>query len=338
MTLTYPAPPDRNVSLELVRVTEAAAIAAARHQGRGDSEQVDRAAAKAMRPILQTVAMNGVAVVGKHGGGPTSFSLGQPVGDGSGPEVDVAVSGVDGAALVAKAMPDGISVIAVCGRGQMFDPGPCGYMRKLVVPRQAANLINPEAPVASIIPGVAKALGLRVGEFTVAVLDRPRHSRLVAAIRSAGARIKFLTDGEIAGAIMAVGDAELHTGVHMMIGTGGAQESVIAAAAIRCLGGEIFARLAPRNDDELRATLDLGHDLNAILKTADLVGGTDVFFAATGVTEGALLQGVRFGPTRIVTSSLSMRSRSGTIRYVQTHHDPERSSLASAQAGNSDRY
>ena len=333
MTTTTPRPsrkrePDRNLAVELIRATEAAAMASARYLGRGDKNQVDAAAVDAMRPVLGTVAMRGVVVIGEgeKDEAPMLFN-GEQVGDGTGPEVDIAVDPVDGTTLVAKALPDGLSVVALAERGKMFDPGPCFYMRKTVVPGSAAHVVDPEAPVGETIAAVAKALGRKPDDLTVAVLDRPRHSGLVESIRAVGARIKFLGDGDVAGAIMAASEDTIDTGVDLLFGTGGTPEGVIAAAALRCLGGSIFARLAPRNEQERKAAIDLGYDLDRILTTTDLCGGEDIFFAATGVTDGALLKGVRFGTNRISTTSLSMRARSGTIRFIQTFHDPERSGL-----------
>ncbi len=320
--------PDRNLAVELIRATEAAAMASARYLGRGDKNQVDAAAVDAMRPVLGTVAMRGVVVIGEgeKDEAPMLFN-GEEVGDGTGPAVDIAVDPVDGTTLVAKALPDGLSVVALAERGKMFDPGPCFYMRKLVVPRSAADSVDPEAPVGDTIAAVSKALGRKPDDLTVAVLDRPRHEGLVASIRAAGARIKFLPDGDVAGAIMAASEDTIDTGVDLLFGIGGTPEGVIAAAALRCLGGSIFARLAPRNDGERTAAVEQGYDLDRILTTTDLCGGDDIFFAATGVTDGALLKGVRFGTGRISTTSLSMRARSGTIRFIQTFHDPERSTL-----------
>jgi len=334
MTTTQPQPagrkrePDRNLAVELIRATEAAAMASARYLGRGDKNQVDAAAVDAMRPVLGTVAMRGVVVIGEgeKDEAPMLFN-GEAVGDGTGPEVDIAVDPVDGTTLVAKALPDGLSVVGLAERGRMFDPGPCFYMRKMVVPRSAADAIDPDAPVGDTIAAVAKALGRKPDDLTVAVLDRERHEGLVSSIRASGARIKFLPDGDVAGAIMAASEDTIDTGVDLLFGIGGTPEGVIAAAALRCMGGSIFARLAPRNDEERRAAVDQGYDLDRILTTTDLCGGEDIFFAATGVTDGALLKGVRFGTGRISTTSLSMRARSGTIRFIQTFHDPERSSL-----------
>jgi fructose-1,6-bisphosphatase II len=322
---------DRNLAVELVRATEAAAMAASRYLGRGDKDQVDGAAVDAMRPVLGTVSMRGVVVIGEgeKDEAPMLFN-GEKVGDGTGPEVDIAVDPVDGTTLAAKALSDAISVVALAERGAMFDPGPCFYMRKLVVPAAPAQRVDPEAPVAVIIAEVARALGRRGEDVTVAVLDRPRHTGLVAAIREAGARIKFLPDGDVAGAIMAADQDELYGGVDMLMGIGGTPEGVITAAALRCLGGEIFARLAPRNDEERSDALNLGYDLDAVLTTRQLVGGDDVFFAATGVTDGALLKGVRFTRGRISTDSLSMRARSRTVRSVRSLHHPDHSTLIGA--------
>src|SRR6478672_3508365 len=324
MTTTEPRPtgtrkrePDRNLAVELIRATEAAAMASARYLGRGDKNQVDAAAVDTMRPVLGTVAMRGVVVIGEgeKDEAPMLFN-GEAVGDGTG--------------LVAKALPDGLSVVALAERGRMFDPGPCFYMRKMVVPRSAADAIDPDAPVGDTIAAVAKALGRKPDDLTVAVLDRERHEGLVSSIRASGARIKFLPDGDVAGAIMAASEDTIDTGVDLLFGIGGTPEGVIAAAALRCMGGSIFARLAPRDDEERRAAVDQGYDLDRILTTTALCGGEDIFFAATGVTDGALLKGVRFGTGRISTTSLSMRARSGTIRFIRTFHDPERSGLVPA--------
>lgn len=320
--------PDRNLAVELVRATEAAAMASSRLLGRGDKNAVDQAAVDAMRPILGTVAMRGVVVIGEgeKDEAPMLYN-GENVGDGTGPEVDIAVDPIDGTTLAAKSLPDALSVVALAERGQMFDPGPCFYMRKTVVPPAAASVVDPEMPVDVLLGTVAKALGKSVAEITVAVLDRPRHDDIVASIRRAGARIRFLTDGDVAGAIMAASEDTIDTGVDMLLGIGGTPEGVIAAAALRCLGGEIFAQLHPRDEDERKQALDQGYDLDRILTTRELCGGEDVFFAATGVTDGALLKGVRFGSQHISTSSLSMRARSRTVRFITTVHDPEHSTL-----------
>ncbi|SFK75649.1 class II fructose-bisphosphatase [Geodermatophilus ruber] len=319
--------PDRNLALELVRATEAAAISAARYVGRGDKNQVDGAAVDAMRPVLGSIGMRGVVVIGEgeKDEAPMLFN-GEQVGNGSDPEVDIAVDPVDGTTAAAKGLPDAVAVVGLAERGTMFDPGPCVYMHKLVVPGAAAGSVDPEAPIADILATLARALGKRQEDLTVAVLDRPRHDHLVAEIRRAGAAVRSLLDGDVAGAI-AVGQPG--SAVDLLVGVGGTPEGVIAACALRCSDGEIFGRLQPRDEGERRAALDFGHDLDRILTTRDLVSGDDVFFGATGVTDGALLHGVRFGENSVVTESLSMRSRSGAVRVIETRHDRSRSNLIS---------
>ncbi len=319
------ADPDRNLALELVRATEAAAINCSRYLGFGDKNQVDAAAVDAMRPVLGSVRMNGVVVIGEgeKDEAPMLYN-GERVGDGSGPEWDIAVDPVDGTTLTAKSLPDAVSVLGVSPRGTMFDPGPAVYMEKLVVPKSVAGVVDLDAPIGNNLRAIAEATDRAVSELTVAVLDRPRHEEMVASIRHAGARIRFLLDGDVAGAIMA---ATPGTGVDLLVGVGGTPEGVLAACALRCLGGELIGRLIARDATERRAALEAGFDLNRILTTEDLVSGDNVFFAATGVTDGALLRGVRFESHRIVTHSLSMRSRSGTIRLIEGRHDPERSFL-----------
>jgi fructose-1,6-bisphosphatase II len=317
--------PDRNLALELVRATEAAAINCSRYLGYGDKNQVDAAAVDAMRPVLGAVRMNGVVVIGEgeKDEAPMLYN-GERVGDGSGPEWDIAVDPVDGTTLTAKSLPDAISVLGVAPRGTMFNPGPAVYMQKLVVPGDVAGAVDQDAPIGDTLAKIAKATDRQVADLTVAILDRPRHADLVAAIRSAGARIRFLLDGDVAGAIMAVTPG---TGVDLLVGVGGTPEGVLAACALRCLGGEMFGRLVARDEAERTAILDAGFDLSQNLTTRDLVAGDNVFFAATGVTDGSLLRGVRFEPHRIVTHSLSMRSLSGTVRFIEGRHDPERSGL-----------
>jgi fructose-1,6-bisphosphatase II len=317
--------PDRNLALELVRATEAAAINCSRYMGFGDKNQVDAAAVDAMRPVLGSVRMNGIVVIGEgeKDEAPMLFN-GERVGDGSGPEWDIAVDPVDGTTLTAKSLPDAVSIIGVSPRGTMFSPGPAVYMHKLVVPEPAAGAVDLDAPIRENLAKIAEATDRSVSELTVCLLDRPRHAELVTAIRAAGARIRFLLDGDVAGAMLA---AMPSTGVDLLVGVGGTPEGVLAACALRCLGGEIFGRLIARDDAERAAILDAGYDLDQVLTTSDLVSGDNVFFAATGVTDGSLLRGVRFESHRIVTHSLSMRSRSGTIRFVEGRHDPERSFL-----------
>jgi fructose-1,6-bisphosphatase II len=323
---SIPPVPDRNLALELVRATEAAAMAAARHLGRGDKELVDQAAVDAMRPVLGTIAMNGVVVIGEgeKDNAPMLYN-GERVGDGSPPEVDIAVDPVDGTTLTAKSLPNAIAVVALAERGTMFDPGPCVYMEKLAVGRDAAGAVDFQAPVEENLRRIAAAKGTAVEELTVCILDRPRHQEeLVGRVRATGARIKFLLDGDVAGAIMAAREG---TGVDVLVGIGGTPEGVITACAMKCLNGALFGRLWPRDDRERRAALDAGYDLDKVLTVDDLVAGVNVFFAATGVTDGELLQGVRFEHREVVTQSLSMRSRSGAVRLVETRHQLDRSNL-----------
>jgi fructose-1,6-bisphosphatase II len=310
--------PDRNLALELVRVTEAAAMAAARWVGRGDKNGADGAAVNAMRQLINTVSMNGVVVIGEgeKDHAPMLFN-GEQVGDGSGPDCDVAVDPIDGTRLTALGMPDAVSVIAVSERGSMYDPSAVFYMEKLVTGPEAADVVDIEAPVADNINAVARAKHCSASDVTVVVLDRPRHERLVEEIRESGARIKFITDGDVAGAIMA---ARTGTGIDLMLGIGGTPEGIVAACALKCLGGVIQGRLWPRDDAERARAVEAGHDLGQVLTTNDLVRSDDVFFAATGITHGELMQGVRFRAGSAVTESLVMRGRSGTIRKIESEH------------------
>jgi fructose-1,6-bisphosphatase II len=321
-----PSVPDRNLALELVRATEAAAMAAARHLGYGDKEAVDQAAVDAMRPVLGSIAMDGIVVIGEgeKDNAPMLYN-GERVGDGTPPEVDIAVDPVDGTTLTARSLPNAIAVVALAERGTMFDPGPCVYMEKLVVGRDAADAVDFEAPVEDNLRRVAAAKGMEVTELTVCILDRPRHEeQLVGRVREAGARIKFLLDGDVAGAIMTAREG---TGVDVLVGIGGTPEGVIAACALKCLDGVLLGRLWPRDDEERRRALAAGYDLDKILTADDLVAGEDVFFAATGVTDGELLRGVRFQHQDVLTQSLSMRSRSGAVRLIETRHQLGRSNL-----------
>jgi fructose-1,6-bisphosphatase II len=320
-----PPDPGRNLALELVRATEAAAIAAARFMGRGDKERVDQAAVDAMRPVLRSVAMDGVVVIGEgeKDEAPMLYN-GERVGSGAPPAVDVAVDPVDGTTLTAKALPDALAVLALSERGTMFDPGPCVYMEKLAVAHDLAGVVDFAAPAADNVNRIAKSRGKRPADVTVAILDRPRHRDLVAEVLETGARIKFMLDGDVAGAILAADD---DSSVDMLIGVGGTPEGVIAACALKCLDGALYGRLYPRDDGERTAALDAGYDLERVLTTDDLVSGEDVFFAATGVTSGELLSGVRYRPGRVLTQSLSMRSRSGAVRVIDGRHHTGRSNL-----------
>jgi fructose-1,6-bisphosphatase II len=320
------ADPDRNLALELVRATEAAAMAASRYLGRGDKEQVDQAAVDAMRPVLGTIAMRGTVVIGEgeKDNAPMLYN-GEQVGTGSDPEVDIAVDPVDGTTLTAKSLPNAIAVVALAERGTMFDPGPCVYMEKIAVGRDAADVVDLDAPVEDNLARIAAVKGVKISELTVCILDRPRHEEeLVGRVRAAGARIKFLLDGDVAGAIMA---ARPETGVDVLIGVGGTPEGVLAACALKCMGGAMFGRLHPRDDDERRRSLEAGYDLKQVLSVDDLVRGDNVFFAATGVTDGELLRGVRYGQDTAHTQSLSMRSRSGAVRLIETWHRISTSNL-----------
>ena len=310
--------PDRNLALELVRVTEAAAMAAARKMGYGDKEMVDQAAVDAMRAVLGSVPMTGVVVIGEgeKDNAPMLYN-GEEIGNGQAPQVDIAVDPVDGTTLTAKAMPNGISVVALSERGTMFDPGPCVYMDKLAVGPEAAGVVDFAAPLTDNLLAVAKAKGVEVRDLTVCILDRPRHQEIVRQVREAGARIKFITDGDVACAIMAAREG---TGVDLMVGIGGTPEGVIAACALKCLDGAMFCKLYPRNDEEREAALAQGYDLDQVLTIDDLVRGDNVFFAATGVTDGELLRGVRFDRRGALTQSLSMRSKSGTTRLIDARH------------------
>jgi fructose-1,6-bisphosphatase II len=310
--------PDRNLALELARVTEAGAMAAARWVGRGDKNGADGAAVQAMRALINTVSMNGVVVIGEgeKDRAPMLFN-GEQVGDGTGADCDVAVDPIDGTRLTANGMPDAIAVLAVSARGSMYDPSAVFYMSKLVTGPAAADVVDIEAPAADNIAAVARAKGCSASDVTVVILDRPRHERLIAEVRAAGARIKLITDGDVAGSIMAARDG---TGVDLLLGVGGTPEGIITACAIKCLGGVIQARLAPRDEAERDKALAAGHDLRHVLTTDDLVTSEDAFFAATGITDGELMAGVRFRAGGAATHSLVMRARSGTIRNIHSEH------------------
>ena len=315
-------PPSRNLALELVRVTETAAIAASRWIGRGEKNLADQAAVDAMRRMIGTVSMNGIVVIGEgeKDNAPMLYN-GEKVGDGSGPDCDVALDPIDGTTLTAKGMNNAISVIAVSERGSMFDPSAVFYMEKLVAGPESADVVDITAPVKANLKAVAKAKHMSVSELTVVVLDRPRHDDLVRDIREAGGRIKFITDGDVAGAVMA---ARAGTGIDLLMGIGGTPEGIIAACAMKCLGGVIQGRLKPRSEEERERAQAANLDLNQVLTTNDLVSGNDVFFAATGITDGELLKGVRFAPKGITSNSIVMRSRSQTIRLIESEHPVER--------------
>ncbi|QYN36669.1 class II fructose-bisphosphatase [Pseudonocardia sp. DSM 110487] len=310
--------PDRNLAMELVRVTEAAAMAAGRWVGRGDKNGGDGAAVDAMRQLIGTVSMRGVVVIGEgeKDEAPMLYN-GERVGDGTGPDCDVAVDPIDGTTLMAKGMPGSVAVLAVAERGAMFDPSAVFYMEKLAVGPEAADVIDITAPVSENIRRVARAKHLEVSDVTVCVLDRPRHESLVKEIRATGARIQFIADGDVGGSISA---ARPNTGIDLLYGVGGTPEGIISAAALKCMGGAIQGRLWPRDDEEREKAVGAGHDLDRVLTTDELVRGDNVFFCATGVTDGDLLQGVRYWAGGCTTQSIVMRSKSGTVRMIEGYH------------------
>jgi fructose-1,6-bisphosphatase II len=310
--------PDRNLAMEMMRATEAAALAAGRWMGRGDKNAADGAAVEAMRVVLNSVTMNGVVVIGEgeKDEAPMLFN-GEELGDGSPPLVDIAVDPIDGTTLTSLGRPGAIAVIAMSERGTMFDPGPCVYMEKVAAGPAAADVIDLNAPPKANLEAVAKALGEKVSDVTAVILDRPRHEGIIKECREAGARIRLIPDGDIAGAISV---AWRSSGTDVLFGIGGTPEGVTAACALKCLGGQILGRLWPRNEHERRAALDAGYDLSQVLTIDDLVSGDDVFFAATGVTDGELLRGVRYWADGAGTESVVMRSKSGTVRIINATH------------------
>jgi fructose-1,6-bisphosphatase II len=310
--------PDRNLAMELVRVTEAAAMAASRWMGRGDKEGADGAAVHAMRVVLQTVSMDGLVVIGEgeKDNAPMLYN-GERIGDGSPPQTDIAVDPIDGTTPTALGRGGALAVIAVSERGTLFDPGPCVYMDKIAVGPRGRGAVDINQPPIDNLQALAKAIGQPVRDLTAVILDRPRHSDLIAEVRASGARIRLITDGDVAGAIATGWPG---AGVDILFGVGGTPEGVLAGAALKCMGGEIQGRLWPRNEAERQAALDAGYDLNAVLTTDDLVRGDNCFFAATGITDGELLQGVRYHDFGATTQSLVMRSKSGTLRKIDASH------------------
>ena len=311
--------PDRNLALELVRVTESAAMGAGRWIGRGDKIAADQAAVDAMRAMLDTVVMDGVVVIGEgeKDEAPMLYN-GEPVGEGRGPEVDVAVDPLEGTRLAAFGQPNSISVIAVAERGSMFFPGAAVYMEKIAAGADAADAIDIEASPTENVQAVAKAKGVKPTDLRVVVLERDRHAELIGELRQAGARVNLIRDGDVAPAIAV---ARPETGVDLLYGIGGTPEGVISAAALKCLGGAIQGKLWPRDEAEREALLAAGYDLGRVLSSDDLVAGDDVFVSATGVTTGALLRGVRYVRDGAVTDSIVMRSRSGTVRRIEARHN-----------------
>jgi fructose-1,6-bisphosphatase II len=310
--------PQRNLGLDLMRVTEAAALAAGRWAGRGDKEAGDQAAVDQMRQMLATITMRGHIVIGEgEKDEAPMLANGEDVGDGTGKEYDVAVDPVDGTTLLAKGMPNALAVIALAERGTMFNPKDVFYMDKIAVGAEAVDAIDIEAPPGVNVRTVARALGKNLEDITVCILDRPRHDGLVQKVRATGARIKFISDGDVAGAIMA---ARPNIGVDIMMGVGGTPEGVVTACAMRAMGGAIQTKLWFKDDEQKQRAIDAGHDLDRVLNTEDLVTTDNVYMVATGITDGELLEGVRYTAWGATTESLVMRGRSGTIRSIHTEH------------------
>ncbi|MGH2858459.1 MAG: class II fructose-bisphosphatase [Solirubrobacteraceae bacterium] len=321
--MTDPTPktkPDRNLALELVRVTEAAALAAARMVGRGDKEGADQAAVDAMRHVLDSISMDGIVVIGEgeKDEAPMLYN-GERIGDGSPPQVDIAVDPLEGTRLTALGMPSALAVIALSERGTMFDPGPCVYMEKIAGGADIADLLDLDRPLAQTLQLVAERRNRDIRDVMVVMLDRERHQDAMRQVREAGARVRLITDGDVSASLLAVSE---NSPVDLLWGIGGTPEGVISAAAIKCIGGQLLGRLWPRSDDERTAAHDAGYDLHRVLTCHDLVAGDDAFFSATGVTDGDVLQGVRYqGDRGASTESLVMRSRSGTVRRISARHD-----------------
>ncbi|MGO9961261.1 MAG: class II fructose-bisphosphatase [Solirubrobacteraceae bacterium] len=320
ITTPHSGKPDRNLALELVRVTEAAALAAAREVGRGDKEGADQAAVDAMRVVLDSVPMDGVVVIGEgeKDEAPMLYN-GEQIGDGTPPRVDIAVDPLEGTRLTALGMPSALAVIALAERGSMFDPGPCVYMEKMAGGRDIADLLDLDRPLADTLALIAERKGREIRDVMVVMLDRERHHDAMRRVREAGARVRLITDGDVSASLLAVSE---NSPVDLLWGIGGTPEGVISAAAIKCIGGQLVGRLWPRDDEERDAALAAGYDLDKILTCNDLVSGEDAFFSATGVTDGDVLQGVRYrSGGGASTESLVMRSRSGTVRRVYARHD-----------------
>jgi fructose-1,6-bisphosphatase II len=326
------ATPDRNLALELVRVTEAAALASARWIGRGDKEAADQAAVDGMHAVLHTIHMDGVVVIGEgEKDEAPMLHNGEEIGDGSPPQVDIAVDPLEGTRLTALGMPNAIAVIALAERGTMFDPGPIVYMEKMAAGDRFADLLDLDRPLEHTVRLIAERKDADVNDVMGVVLDRPRHEKGIEAIRRAGARVQLITDGDVAGALNAVSPDRK---ADFLWGIGGTPEGVITAAAVKCIGGALVGRLHPRNDEERKAALDAGYELDRVLTHDDLVHGGDVFFSATGVTDGDVLGGVRYeGARGAITESLVMRSRSGTVRRIQSRHDRSKLRRLTGYAG-----
>lgn len=314
--------PSKNLALDLVRVTEAAALAAGRWMGRGQKEAGDQAAVDAMRLVLNSIEMDGVVVIGEgeKDEAPMLYN-GERLGTGVPPEVDIAVDPIDGTRLLALGKANSIATVSLASRGSMFNPGPLVYMYKIAVGPTAKGHIDIEAPIADNLRAVAKAKGADVDDLTVVILERPRHEKMIEEIRAAGARIRLITDGDVAGALMT---ARRDSGIDILIGIGGTPEGVLAACAMKCLDGEIQGKLYPRNEEEAQAARAQGYDLDQVLRIDDLVSSDDVFFAITGITDGELVDGVKYFGNGASTHSLVMRSRSGTVREIRATHNWEK--------------
>ncbi len=310
--------PDRNLALELVRVTEAAALAAGRTMGRGDKIAADNAAVEAMRLILNTVDMDGVVVIGEgeKDEAPMLFN-GEKLGTGRPPRVDIAVDPIDGTRLLSLGKANSLATVAISERGAMFNPGPFMYMSKIAVGPTARGTIDVEAPPTVNLRSIARAKGMDVNDLTIVILDRPRHEDLIAEVREAGARIRLITDGDVAGALMTAWPG---SGVDALMGIGGTPEAVLAACALQCMGGELQGKLWPRNEEEIQKAVEMGYDFERVLHTRDLMRSDNSFFAATGITDGELLDGVKYYSGGARTHSLVMRSKSGTVREVIAQH------------------
>ncbi len=316
------APLERNIAMELVRVTESAALVSARYLGMGNKNQVDQAAVNAMRKVLGYVRMDGVVVIGEgeKDDAPMLY-IGEKIGDGSDLKVDIAVDPVDGTTLVARGLPGAISVVALSARGTIHCPRQFVYMNKIVTGHEAKDAININDSVANNLKNIAEVKKRKVSEITVVVLDRPRHEKLLSEIRAAGARVKLISDGDVAASIQA---ALPNTGVDVLMGVGGTPEGVLSAAAILCVGGTIQCMAWPRDEKERNQAIADGVDLTKVYKTEDLIDSDDVFFAATGVSSGELLQGVRYMSGGARTQSIAMRSKSGTVRWIDSWHNFEK--------------
>ena len=320
--------PEKNLALDIVRITEAAALASARWLGRGDKEAGDGAAVDAMRISFATLHIDGLVIIGEgEKDNAPMLANGEKVGMGVGPCLDVAVDPVEGTSLLAYGRPNAISVVGVAPQGSMFNPGPSYYMQKLVVSREARDVVDLDAPVKVNLANVAKAMGKSVQDLVVFVLDKPRHEKLISEIRQSGARIQLHTDGDVAGSLMAV---DPRSEVDIMMGTGGTPEGVLAACAIKGMGGQLLARLDPQSYVEKEAINEAGVDVREVLTVNDLVRSDDCFFAATGISGGDFLRGVRYSSKYAVTHSLVLRGKTGTLRYVESYHNMDRLSKFSA--------